>query len=256
MAAGGVAFCSTPRLHLSGVVMEERLPNGVVMQCSEAQFRLSTDSMVLADFAAFSPKDKICDLGCGCGALTLLTAAVCPDVQLTGVEINPDAALAARQNVRRNALAERATILCGDLRDASLLPAGGFDGVICNPPYYPVASGFQSKSEALTDARSEQCCTLSELCRCASRILRWGGRFFIVHKPERLTDLLVFLRAEQLEPKRLRFVRHKQGSAVSLVLIEARRGGKSGLTVENNLILHLPDGSPSSEYRRIYHQED
>ena len=256
MAAGSVAFCSTPRLHLSGAVMEERLPNGIVMQYSEAQFRLSTDSMVLADFAAFSPKDRICDLGCGCGALTLLTAAVCPDVQLTGVEINPDAALAARENVRRNALDGRVQILCGDLRDASLLPAGGFDGVICNPPYYPVSGGFVSKRAALADARSEQCCTLPELCRCASRILRWGGRFFVVHKPERLTDLLVFLRAEHLEPKRLRFVRHKQESAVSLVLLEARRGGRSGLTVENDLILSLPDGRASEEYRRIYHQED
>ena len=86
--------------------------------------------------------------------------------------------------------------------------------------------------------------------------LRFGGSFFLVHKPERLADLMVFLRAARLEPKRLRFVRHSAASAVSLVLLEARLGGKPGLQIEPELVLYGPDGSESAACRRIYHRQE
>ena len=98
-----------------------------------------------------------------------------------------------------------------------------------NPPYYPPGSGRLRKEDSLSLARSELCCPLDALCAAAARALRWGGRLYLVHKPERLADLMVFLRAARLEPKRLRFVRHSAASAVSLVLLEARLGGKPGL---------------------------
>ena len=90
----------------------------------------------------------------------------------------------------------------------------------------------------------------------AARALRWGGRLYLVHKPERLADLMVFLRAARLEPKRLRFVRHSAASAVSLVLLEARLGGKPGLQIEPELVLYGPDGSESAACRRIYHRQE
>ena len=101
-------------------------------------------------------------------------------------------------------------------------------------------------------ARSEVSCTLEDVCRAASYLLRWGGAFCLVHKPERLTDLLCLLRETGLEPKRLRFVVNRTGAAPSLVLLEGRRGGKPGLTVEPPLILQKPDGSPTEELDAIY----
>ena len=117
---------------------------------------------------------------------------------------------------------------------------------------------FLPDQDALRTARTEATCTLTELCSCAARLLRWDGRFCLVHKPERLTDLLCAMREAALEPKRLRFVCSKPGAAPSLVLAEGRRGGRPGLTVEPPLLLRQADGSPTAELDAIYFrtQED
>ena len=139
-----------------------------------------------------------------------------------------------------------------------LFPTGSFDLAVCNPPYYPPASGALSADEVRRTARAETDCTLEDVCRAASWLLRWGGSFCLVHKPERLTDLLCALRANGLEPKRLRFVCKTAADAPSLVLAEARRGGKPGLTIEAPLILQNSDGTPTPEVDAIYfrQQED
>jgi len=230
---------------------EEILPGGIRMETGSS-FPLGTDSMVLADFAAFSPGARVADLGCGCGTLGLLLIGTESSLRVTGVEIRGDAARLARENAARNQLTEQLSIIEGDLRAyRSLLPANGFDGAIANPPYYPEGSGRASFRHA--GARSECTCPLLELCRCAAWLLRFGGSFFVVHKPERLADLFCTLRLCRLEPKRLRLVRHHFGADASLVLVEARLGGNPGLRLENDLILFDPDGSESAEYRRIYH---
>ena len=131
-------------------------------------------------------------------------------------------------------------------------PDGSFDLVICNPPYYPPGSGYLSGCDALRTARSEVSCSLEELCHAAAFLLRWGGSFCLVHKPERLTDLLCALRNAALEPERLRMFSHTAAAAPSLVLVEARRGGKAGLTIEPPLILHQADGTPTAELNAIY----
>ncbi len=236
--------------------MQEILSNGIRVQYTDEHFRLSTDSVVLADFAEFRPFDAVCDLGCGCGGLTFLLAAKYPNLRLTGVELQASAAEIAKQNAIDNALTERVQILHGDLREhRTLFAPCSFDGVIANPPYYPPKSGAISKTDALADARSERTCTLEDLCRAAAWLLKTGGRFYLVHKPERLTDLMVCLREAGLEPKRLRFVRHCPSSIPSFVLLACRRGGKPGLTLENDLVLFDEDGGESAEHRRIYHQE-
>ena len=131
---------------------------------------------------------------------------------ITGVEIQKDAARCAMENAAQNNLTGL-SVLHGDLREyRTLLPANGFDAVISNPPYYPLKSGAIADEAPLAIAKSELCCTVSDLCACAAWCLRFGGSFFLVHKPERLTDLLVTLRENRLEPKRLQFVRHHPGA--------------------------------------------
>ena len=236
--------------------MEEQIGGKYRMELSQTQFSLSTDSIVLADFARVFSGARVCDLGCGCGALGLLLLAKCETLQVTGVEIQEPAARCAAENAAQNGLSQF-SVLHGDLREyRTLLPANGFDIVVSNPPYYPVSGGAAPDKLPLAIARSEVCCTLSDLCACAAWCLRFGGSFFLVHKPERLADLMVFLRAARLEPKRLRFVRHSAASAVSLVLLEARLGGKPGLQIEPELVLYGPDGSESAACRRIYHRQE
>ena len=236
--------------------MTEQLPNGVTLTWSGAQFRPSTDSMVLADFAAPTKNAHVCDLGCGCGTLALLLLAARPDLRVTGIEIQPDAAAVARENAAQDALGGRFSVVEGDLRDAALLRAGSFDCAVSNPPYYPLASGYAAQDPALRAARTEEHCSLLELCRAASRLLRTGGRFFLVHKPERLADLICCLRESALEPKQLQLVRHRADAPANLVLLEAVRGGSPGLRLAPDCILYAPDGALTPGGRRIYHQED
>ena len=175
------------------------------------------------------------------------------------MEILPQAAALARRAAEENHLSGRLTIVEGDLRSRTLpLTPGSFDLAVCNPPYYSPGSGALPDQDALRTARTEATCTLTELCSCAARLLRWDGRFCLVHKPERLTDLLCAMREAALEPKRLRFVCSKPGAAPSLVLAEGRRGGRPGLTVEPPLLLRQADGSPTAELDAIYFrtQED
>ena len=237
--------------------MEEVLFGSVRMKIPDAQIRVSTDSMVLADFCRVKPGSRVLDLGCGCGTLGLLLLGADETLRVSGIEIQEAAARQAQENAAENGLSDLLQIVCGDLRQAhAQIAPGSFDCVLSNPPYYPPGSGYLHAQDSLCAARSELCCPFDALCAAAARALRWGGRFFLVHKPERLVDLMTGLRAARLEPKRIRFVRHRAGSGVNLVLIESRLGGKPGLQYEPDLLLYDADGCESAEYRRIYHRQE
>lgn len=237
--------------------MIEQLWGGLCMRWSEAQFRLSTDSMLLADFCRLAPQSAVCDLGCGCGSLSLLLCGKYPLLRVTGVELQPQAAALAEENAAQDGLDGRFSVIRGDLREhRTLLAHGSFDAVVSNPPYYPVGSGKCAASPALAAARTELTCSLGELCTCAAWLLRSGGRFFLVHKPERLADLMVSLRENRLEPKRLRLVRHRAGGPVSLVLLEAWLDGRPGLVFEPDLALFDENGAESEDHKRIYHHQE
>lgn len=237
--------------------MEEVLFGGIRMQIPDAQFRISTDSMVLADFCRIRPGSHVLDLGCGCGTLGLLLLGADRTLRVCGVEIQEAAARQAEKNAQANGLSDRLCVVCGDLRQTHVqIAPGSFDYVLSNPPYYPPGSGRLCAQDSLSAARSELYCSLPELCAAAARALRWGGRFFLVHKPERLVDLMTGLRAARLEPKRVRFVRHRAGIDINLILIEACLGGRPGLQYEPDLLLYAQSGELTAEGRRIYHLQE
>lgn len=184
---------------------------------SDACFPLGEDTIRLAAFATVRRGWRVCDLGCGPGPLPLLLLGREPSLAVTGVERDPEAASLARRNLEENGLLGE--ILTGDLRDRTLLPAGAFDLAVSNPPWFPVGTGKSGGP-----ARAEEACTLEELCVAAARLVKNGGRFALVHRPERLVDLLCALRAHGLEPKRLRLERPR-------VLVEAVRRGRPGLEI-------------------------
>ena len=237
------------------MVTDELWPDGPSFIRHEDTFRLGTDSVLLADFACAGASRRICDLGCGAGIIAILMAYRKPSAALDGVELQPDWADIARENARLNAVDDRLHIITGDLRDhRSILQAGAYDLVIANPPYYAAGSGKLPQRSNRVTARSESTCTISDVCAAARYLTRWGGRFALVHKPERLAELICALSENGLEPKRLRFVQHRASEAPNLVLIESRRGGNPSVIVEPPLILTDDNGQDTPEVKKIYHR--
>ena len=190
----------------------------------EGVFPLGGDALALGGFATVKPGWHVCDLGTGSGALLLLLARRADRLSLTGVERDPLSVRTARDNRSRNRLP--GAIVQGDWRELSL-PAGTFDLVIANPPYFPPGSGRGNDP-----ARMELHGGLDGLCAAAGRLLRNGGRFALCHRPERLCDVMCALRSHGLEPKRLKLTAHSPAHPPALLLAEAVRGGRPGLTVE------------------------
>ena len=209
--------------------------------------------MLLSAFAKPRRNAKLLDLGCGTGALALLVWR--PDLKITGLELQDGPLDLFRQSIAANEL-ENVTALQGDLRQMrTLLPHGSMDYVICNPPYFDRNAGANAPTAEKRTARQDATCSVEELAVAASFVLHTGGKAAFVFRPERLWVLLEALARVRLVPKRLRFVCKTAGSAPSLVLAEARRGGKPGLTVEAPLILQNLDGAPTPEVDAIYFRQ-
>lgn len=195
---------------------------------------VGTDSGLLARFATLRRGMRVLDLGCGVGVLALLLAAREPGLTLDGIDIDHAAAALARRNLAENGLAGE--ILTADLRKPGWFSRGHYDLIVSNPPYFPLGTGELATRRSAA-ARSEVCCTLADLCRAAAPRLKTGGRFALVCRVERLTDLLLALRENDLEPKRLQLVQHRLESSPKLALVEAVRQGKPGLQAEPVLVL-------------------
>ena len=208
-------------------------------------FPLSTDSMVLADFVRLPKNARVLDLGSGCGTLGLLLCARDATCSVTGVELDEAAHAAAVENIARNGLSSRLSSICADLRD---MTPGNFQVCVSNPPYFS-GGAAHSRNPA---ARREDTCTPKDLFAAASKALQFGGDFFLVHKPEKLAQLCFEASSVGLEPKRLRLVRHRPDSPVSMILLSCRKGGKPGLQLDE-LTLFDRDVEPTEDYKRIYH---
>ncbi len=227
----------------------EYLPKGFTLSLCEGAFPLSTDSMVLSHFVRLPRQARVLDLGSGCGTLGLLLCSKDPNCHVTGVELEEKAHLQALENIRRNDLTSRMESICADLRSVSgRFPPGSFSCCISNPPYF--SGGAASRS--LATARQEGSCTPEDLFACGASLLKFGGDFFLVHKPERLAELIATAAKYKLEAKRLCLVRHREGGPVNLILLQLRKGAKPGLAWEE-IILHQADGSPTPIYQEIYH---
>jgi tRNA1Val (adenine37-N6)-methyltransferase len=231
-------------------------PGGPRFRDKSGVFRIGTDSVLLAYFAGASllkKKNRAVDLGCGSGVLSILLAWDAPGLHVDGVEIQPDAALLARDNAVLSGVSDRIKVIEGDLRrHRELMQSGAYDFAVANPPYYVSGSGKRASNESLAAARSEELCTIDDICKAAGYLTRWGGSFMLVHKPERLADIFRAVNNAGFEPKRIRFVQHKHTSPPNLVLIESRRGGRPSLKIEAPLILANNDGTDSDEVNAIY----
>ena len=230
----------------------EFLPNGLTLDIPAHAFPLSTDSILLADFVRPKPDDRVLDLGSGCGTLGLLLCANQSRCTVTGIELDPTAHGAALDNIRRNALEHRIHSICGDVRKLNqLVPPGSYEICLSNPPYF--AGGPASQSHPT--ARRNDTCSPEALFQAAAWALKYGGDFFLVHKPEQLAHLCACAAKAGLEPKRLRLVRHRENGPVTLILLSCRKGGKPGLIWEER-ILHDRNGQPTPYFKELYHIQE
>ena len=229
----------------------EIIDNRFTLEIIPGAFPLSTDSIALADFVRLPRNAQVLDLGSGCGTLGLMLCAKDANCQVTGIELDESAHNAALKNSRENQLEQRLESICSDLTlIPEFIPAGSYDVCVSNPPYF--TSGPHSRATPL--ARHEQACSLEELVRSAAWALKYGGDFYLVHKPERLSEIFVCATQHKLEPKRLCLLRHRQDGPVTLILIQCRKGAKPGLLWED-AALFAPDGSPTTYHRKLYHQD-
>lgn len=238
----------TLNIFLKDTVMEY-LHNGYTLEICAGGFPLSTDSMVLAGFVKLPRQAQVLDLGSGCGTLGLLLCAARDDCRVAGIELDHTAHETAQHNITSNRLSSRLSSICADIRDiSSVVTPGSYHCCISNPPYF--SGGPESRT--VPKARRDDYCSMDALFAAADWALRYGGDFFLVHRPEKLAQLCAAASKHGMEPKRLQLLRHKEGGPVSLVLLSCRKGGKPGLVWEE-AALQDKNGNPTQYYQQLYH---
>lgn len=229
--------------------------------CVSPEHRFGTDAFLLASFAAPRAKDRVCDLGTGCGIIPMAMLKKAPPAHIVGVELQEQAFRQFQLSIAASGCAGQVAAVHADLcRIAAgdrfpALPLHSFDLVTCNPPYKKAASGILSELTAEQIARHEVACTIEDVCAAADRLLKYGGRLCICQRPERLCDVISAMQIQHIEPKRLRFVAKNAASPPWLFLIEGRKGSKPFLKVEPLLIIQGENGF-SNELLQIYGFEE
>lgn len=216
-------------------------------------FCFGMDAVLLSGFAFVKPEERAIDLGTGTGIIPILLEAKCQGEHYTGLEIQEEMADMARRSVALNQLEKKVSVVTGDIREASrLFGAASFDVVTSNPPYMNDAHGLKNPELPKAIARHEVLCTLEDVAGQAARLLKPGGRFYLVHRPHRLIEIITALTRAGLEPKRMKLVHPFVDKEANMVLIEAVRGGKSMIKVEAPIIVYKEPGVYTDEIYTIY----
>lgn len=198
--------------------------NGFQIIQNKEKFCFGMDAVLLSGFAKVKEGEKVLDIGTGTGIIPILLAAKTPGQHFTGLEIQPESADMARRSVALNHLEEKISIVEGDVREADqLFSAASFDVITSNPPYMTGSHGLVNPDMPKAIARHEICCTLEDLVSQTEKLLRPGGRFFMVHRPFRLAEIMTVLTAHHLEPKRMRLVYPFVDKEPNMVLLECIR---------------------------------
>ena len=216
-------------------------------------FSFSLDSIMLANFVTIRLKDKrIVDLGCGNGVIPLIMS-LRTNKNIVGIEIQEKLADMAKKSVAYNKLTDQISIIYCNMKDYVCEDTfESFDLITCNPPYFKVndKNYFNDSPEKII-ARHEVEITLEDLLVVVKKLLKNNGNFAIVHRTDRLMDIISLFRKNNIEPKRIRFVHEKSNKNSTLVLIEGQKNGNVGLKVEDPFILDIDDGSETEEYKRL-----
>lgn len=229
--------------------------NGYRIIQDPKRFCFGIDAVILSGFAEVKKGERAMDLCTGTGVIPILLEAKSEGSHFTGLEIQKESAEMAARSVKLNGLCDRITIDEGDVKNTeALYRASSFDVVTVNPPYMNDGGGLKNDFSPKTIARHEVLCSLEDVVSAAARLLVPQGRLYMVHRPHRLTDILVTLRNHRLEPKRIRFVHSYADREPVMVLIEAVSNGKPMVKVMPPLIIYGDGGKYTDEIMKIYYE--
>lgn len=227
--------------------------NGYRIIQNPKKFCFGMDAVLLSGYAKVKPGEKCLDLGTGTGIIPILLEAKTPGQQFIGLEIQEESASMARRSVLLNQQEEKVQIVTGDIKEASsIFGAASFDVVTTNPPYMTSQHGLQNPDLPKAIARHEVLCTLEDVIREGAKVLKMNGRFYMVHRPFRLAEIINCLMKYKLEPKRMKLVYPYVDKEPNMVLIEAIKGAKSMLKVESPLIVYKEENVYTDEIYDIY----
>ena len=223
----------------SGERLDDLQLNGLELIQDPDKFCFGVDAVFLSDFAKVKPGETVLDMGTGNGIIPILLSAKTQGRKFTGLEIQPETAEMARRSVAHNHLEERIEIVTGDIREAAeMFRPSFFDVITANPPYMISEPGLRNLADAKAIARHEVLCSLDDILRESMRLLQDKGRFYMVHRPFRLTEIMIKMNRYKIEPKRIRFIHPYIDREPVLVLIEGVRGARPRVTIEPPLIIY------------------
>lgn len=227
--------------------------NGLKIIQKTDGFCFGMDAVLLSGFASVKPGERALDLGTGTGIIPLLLSAKTKGDHFTGLEVQTEIMKMAQRSVALNGLEKKIDIIQGDIKEASrIFGAASFDVVTSNPPYMNDAHGLKNPGDVKAISRHEVLCTLEDVVREGTKALKPGGRFYMVHRPHRLAEIITVMRQYKLEPKRMKFVHPFADKDANMVLIEAVRGGGAWLKLEPPVIVYKEPGVYTDEIYEIY----
>ena len=223
----------------SGERLDDLQLNGLELIQDPNKFCFGVDAVFLSDFVRVKPGETVLDMGTGNGIIPILLSAKTQGKKFTGLEIQPDTAEMARRSVRLNHLEERIEIVTGDIKEAAeIFKPAFFDVITTNPPYMPAEHGLRNPDSARAIARHEVMCSLDDILRESMRLLQDKGRFYMIHRTFRLTEIMIKMNQYKIEPKRIQFIYPYIDKEPAMVLIEGVRGARSRVTVEPPIIIY------------------
>lgn len=224
---------------LPGERLDDLQLNGLELIQNPERFCFGVDAVLLSDFVKVKEDETVLDMGTGTGIIPILLSAKTKGKSFTGLEIQEESAQMARRSVEHNHLENKIKIVTGDIKEAAqIFKPAFFDVITVNPPYMVYQHGLQNPRDAIAIARHEVLCTLDDILRESMKLMQDKGRFYMIHRPFRLTEIMVKMNQYKIEPKRIQFVHPYIHKEPTMVLIEGVRGAKSRVRIEPPIVMY------------------
>ena len=215
----------------------------------------SSDAVLLANLVRATSLDTIVDFGTGTGVIAILALAKTHAKKAIGIEIQESAARLAKKNVELNELQDKITIINDDIKNASrVLGKESVKVVVCNPPYFKASAGQKSLNKEISLSRTESSCDLDGICKSASEILKYSGKFYMIHKSERMAEVIFSLKKYNLEPKKITFIYPKKSKSIDTFIVEAQKNGAPGLKLEE-IVVYEENGEMTPQAKKLYNKD-